>query len=564
MTNARTADSDRPEGRDEAALELTGRFWEQFLELEPIMATEIGDERFDDQLPDPSEEGVAKQLSVYRSALKDTEAFGRDGLSELSRTSLDVMEGLARRQLLALEHRMDRFVAVAHLFGPSGLLADLGVLQRADTPERLERYVRRLRAVPGFLAALGEVAEGGIPQGQVMPALVVDRTIAQVERLLEGDPAESPAMSPVPESDSEGRERALEALREAVWPGFQGYLDMLRRYRLHARDSIGLLALPDGDAMYAAELLSYTTLPLEAQAVHDIGQEQLARIQEERGQIARSLGFDSAEAALEAYRETGQNTATTRQEFLKIVEDQVERGWEAAPRYFGRLPQANCLVRMVEEFREDDMPGAFYMPPSGDGSRLGVYYVNTSDVRNRPLHHTASTSYHEANPGHHFQISIEQEYSDRPPLRRFGGGYVSTAFTEGWGLYSERLADEMGLFLSEYERLGMLEAQGLRAGRLIVDTGIHALGWDRERAVKQMEVTGASPLDAAVEVDRYVAMPGQACAYMIGQLEIQRWRAAAEERDGGRFSLAGFHDRLLALGALPLRTLERELAQPGS
>jgi uncharacterized protein (DUF885 family) len=245
---------------------------------------------------------------------------------------------------------------------------------------------------------------------------------------------------------------------------------------------------------------------------------------------------------------------------VRLVEDQVRRSWEAAPAWFGRLPRANCDVRPVEEFREADMPGAFYLSASADGSRPGIYYVNTGGFTERLLHHTATTSYHEANPGHHFQLSIEREFEDRHPIRRFGSGLVGDAFVEGWGLYSERLAEEMGLFVSEYERLGMLEADGFRCGRLIVDTGIHALGWDRERAVRQMIETGSARMDAEIEVDRYISWPGQACAYKIGQLEIARWRREAAEREGAAFSLKAFHDRLLALGSLPMSSLEREVA----
>jgi uncharacterized protein (DUF885 family) len=174
----------------------------------------------------------------------------------------------------------------------------------------------------------------------------------------------------------------------------------------------------------------------------------------------------------------------------------------------------------------------------------------------------ATTTYHEGNPGHHFQLSMEQEHTDRLPLRRFGGFLAGDAFVEGWGLYSERVADELGLFVDEYERLGMLEAQAQRASRLIVDTGIHALGWDREDAVRQMQDAGASRVDAEIEVDRYISWPGQALAYMIGQLEIQRWRAGASGRLGSAFDIKVFHDRLLSLGSLPLAALEREVAAP--
>jgi uncharacterized protein (DUF885 family) len=470
-----------------------------------------------------------------------------------------VLETGARRELGSIRHRVDRFFAVSHLFGPGNLLAEIASLQRADNPERLDRFVARLQAIPAYLDAIGEVAREGVRAGQVAPSIVVDRSIHQVERLLALEPSESPGMSPVKDQTPESRDRVVEALRDQVWPAYRRYLDTLREYRPSARDSIGLLDLPDGEAIYADRIENQTSLSLGAQEIHDIGQEQLAQVLEERQRSAERLGFADAEAAVAEHRASGKDVARSREEMLRVVRGQVERSWEAAPKYFGRLPKANCEVRPVEEFREADMPGAFYNSPTADGSRPGVYYVNTGTLDGRPLHQTATTSYHEANPGHHFQLSIEQEFADRPLLRRFGGFLVGSAFIEGWGLYSELLADEMGLFLDEYERIGMFEAQGLRACRLIVDTGIHALGWDRERAVRQMQSAGTSRLDAEIEVDRYIADPGQALAYMIGRLQIQRWRAETTRREGAEFSLQDFHDRVLALGSLPLGALEREL-----
>jgi len=231
-----------------------------------------------------------------------------------------------------------------------------------------------------------------------------------------------------------------------------------------------------------------------------------------------------------------------------------------APRFFGRLPSSNCEVRAAEEFREADMPFAWYQPPSEDGTRVGIYYVNAYDLPNRPLHHLATTTYHEANPGHHFQITLEQEMDERPLLRRFGGILAGSASIEGWGLYSERLADEMDLYENDLERLGMLDGQAHRSARLIVDTGIHALGWTRDQSIAALEEAGVPATDAIIETDRYITLPGQALSYKIGQLEIERWRREAAEREAGAFSLRDFHDRLLALGSLPLASMERELS----
>ncbi|HXF56203.1 MAG TPA: DUF885 domain-containing protein [Actinomycetota bacterium] len=547
-----------------AAREFADRYWEQLLELDPLLATEVGDERFDDRLPDPTDEGVERERRVHEAALEELGRLEEDGLPEDLRTALAVGRAIAEQALDRIRFRMDRLHAVSHLWGPAGLLGDLASVQRADTPERLERYLRRLSALPGYLEAVGRVALDGARLGQTAPALVVDRAIAQVERLLATPPEASPGVQPVPETDARGRQRVVEVLREAVWPAYEGYLEVLRDYRPHARETVGLSALPDGEAMYAALVRAYTTLPLAPEEVHRLGQEDLAGIQEERRALARALGGEDPDRVMAEHRASGRDTARTREELLERARRQVRRSWEAAPRFFGRLPRANCEVRPVEAFREEDMPGAYYVPPTHDGSRPGVYYVNTSHLDARPLHQLAATTYHEANPGHHFQLSIEVEFSDRPPLRRFGGFLSGTAFIEGWGLYSERLADEMGLFEDDCERMGMLEAQAWRAARLVVDTGLHAFGWDRERAVATLEGAGVPRKDAEVEVDRYIAAPGQALAYKVGQLHILKLRRAAEERAGPSFSLRAFHDRLLALGSLPLPVLERELGLTGA
>jgi len=550
---------DHHHDHDRQARELVERYWEDLLELEPLLATEVGDERFDDRLPDPSEEGRARREMVQRGALTAIEGIERSALDEGARTSLDVMEAIARRDLDQLEYRMDRFQAVLHLWGPAGLLAELGSLQRADTPERQERYLRRLKSVPAYLDEIGRIATEAAQVGQTVPEVVVDRTIAQVERLVAGDPAESPALTSLNGATGAVRERFISLLSTEVLPAYERYLDALRRYRPSARSTLGLSSVERGDEMYAAEIRGWTSLDLSAEEIHRTGQEDLERIQDERRRAAGRLGFPEAKAAVAAHEASGHNRAGSREEMLRLAEEQVQRGWEAAPAMFGRLPRANCEVRPVEEFREADMPGAWYQSPNEDGSRPGIYYVNTSDLDQRPLHHVATTTYHEANPGHHFQVSLEQEVEGRPALRRFAGLLAGSAFIEGWALYCERLADEMELFVDEYERIGMLEAQGWRAARLVVDTGIHAFGWDRDRAIAQLEEAGVAHVDAVVETDRYIALPGQALSYKLGQLEIERWRAAAAERAGSSFELKSFHDRLLELGSLPLPALDREL-----
>jgi uncharacterized protein (DUF885 family) len=542
-----------------AASSLVDRYWEQLLETDPMIGTMVGDERYDDRLPDPSEAGRAAREALHRGALEELALIDRDLPDEGLRTTLDMLEAIALRDLASLEHRLDRLQMASHLWGPGGLLAELGSLQRADTPDRLDRYVGRLRATTRFYQAIEDVLRDGVATGVTAPRVVAERAIGQVERLLSLDPSQSPAVQPVPEEDADGRERVVEVLRETVMPTLSGYLGALRAYLPDATETIGISALPGGDAMYEAEILSWTTLPLEARKVHDLGLEDLEKIQEERRLVAERLGHPDVASALAELNASGRNAAESREALVALAEDQVRRGWDAAPGFFGRRPRENCEVRPVEEFREADMPFAFYQPPSEDGSRPGVYYVNAYDLPTRPLHHMATTTYHEANPGHHFQIAIEQEIGDRPALRRFGGLMAGSAFCEGWGLYSERLADEMGLFLDDVERLGMLDAQAHRAARLIVDTGIHAFGWTREAAIAKLEEAGVPHTDAVIETDRYITLPGQALTYKIGQFEIEHQRAEAAKRDGAAFSLSDFHDRLLGLGSIPLSALRREL-----
>lgn len=543
----------------ERAAALAARFWDQLLELEPLFATQVGDERFDDRLPDPSDEGVARREEACCGALAELEGIDAGGLDDVLRTTLDVLRGICDRELAAVEHRTDRLHAVSHLWGPGQLLADLSSLQRVDTPERIDRYLVRLRAVPEYLDAVADVARDGARLGQTAPRIVAERAVAQAERLLALPIEDSPALAPLPQDDA-SRGRVADVLHDVVMPGYERYLEALREYVPSARESIGLCGLPNGDAIYAAEILGWTSLALDPRAVHEMGVEDLERIHDERREIAHELGFEDPAAAIAAHDESGGNRAASREALMTLAEEQVRRGWEAAPRFFGRLPKENCQVRQIEEFREADMPGAFYQPPSDDGSRRGMYYVNTYELDSRPLHHVATTTYHEANPGHHFQLALEVEMEERPPLRRFGTMFVGGAFIEGWGLYSERLADEMGLFAHPYERLGMLDAQAWRAARLVVDTGIHAFGWSREQAVAELEGAAVPRTDAEIETDRYVVLPGQALCYKIGQFEIERCRAAAAERGGAAFSLSDFHDRLLALGSLPLPVLRRELA----
>lgn len=548
-----------PSAQDQAsrARDLADRYWLALIEIAPLLGTEAGDERFDDRLGDPSEAGRAHDEDVHRAALEELATIDRAALPASERGTMDVLEAIARRGLSELEHRLDRLYAASYFSGPVAMLGAIASLQRADTPERLDRYVARLRAFPPYLEAWADVVRDGVATGVTSPRVVVERSIDQLERVLALGASENPAMLPVADGDDAARGRVAGAVRDEVNPALADYLDVLRDLLPHATETVGLSALPGGEELYAAQILNWTTLPLDPRQVHELGLERFGAIQEERRALAERLGHPDANAAIAALGASGRNTAATPQVLVDLANDQISRAMDAAPRYFGRLPRSACEVRLVEAFHEADQPFAYYWPPSGDGGRPGVYHVNGYDLPTRPLHIMAAVTFHEAVPGHHFQLVLEQEMDDRPALSRFGGTLAGSAFAEGWGLYAERLADEMGLYADDWERLGMLDAQVHRAARLVTDSGLHALGWSRERAVSVLEDGGVPHSDAVIEIDRYIAEPAQALAYTIGMIEIERAREAAAA--DAAFDLRRFHDRVLELGQLPLPAFRREM-----
>jgi uncharacterized protein (DUF885 family) len=445
--------------------------------------------------------------------------------------------------------------------GPGTLLPQLAALQRADTPGGFERYEARLTGVPRFLRACIEVMREGLETGFTVPGVVVRRTHRQIEGLLRQGADGSPALEPIPESMPDERQRAVQILDEAVLPAFDDYVRELRVYADRTRDEIGLWALPDGEALYAASVHWWTSLRTPPEEIHALGLQTLETLNEERDRIARRLGFQDPSEASKAFLAGGRGPRTP-EALLDVVRRQVDRSWEASTRFFGRMPRENCEVRPVLDARAEDVL-AYYQPGPADGGRPGIYFVNVARLEDRPLHRMAAWTYHEANPGHHLQLAIEQEASARPPIRRFSGEFASGAFVEGWGLYAERLADEMGLYADDYERLGLLDQQAFRAARLVVDTGIHAFRWSRDAVIDELQRSGLPNMEAVIEADRYIAWPGQALSYKLGQLAIERWRQAASKRLGNRFTLAAFHDRLLSLGSIPLSILEREIGASG-
>jgi uncharacterized protein (DUF885 family) len=374
-------------------------------------------------------------------------------------------------------------------------------------------------------------------------------------------PETHPATVMVTVSDEADRDRIRAAVEEHVFAGHRRLRDYLvEEYEPHARQQPGLSATPNGDEAYRLSIRIQTSLDTTAEEVHAFGRADLEAIETEMDEIAHRLGHADRRALRQALLDDPSNHTDDPTAIVRLAQDQTDRAYAAAPRYFGRLPSANCYVKAVESYREAESPPAFYMPPTLDGSRQGQYYINTYQTAERQLHRIAAITFHEATPGHHFQIAIEMELKGLPPFRTLGARLAGTAYTEGWGLYTERLADEMGLYLDDRERLGMLEAQAFRASRLVVDSGLHAMGWARDEAIRFMHERGSLPMvDAEIEVDRYTVWPGQALAYKLGQREIERARADVSAAMGDRFDLRAFHDEVLGHGSLPLATLRREI-----
>jgi uncharacterized protein (DUF885 family) len=540
---------------------LADRFWEAILADNPTTATMYGDERYDDRLEDPGPAGRARRRTLMETTLAEAGAIDPAGQPLEDRITLDMIRVVCELGIVQDDQRTDLLRVVDQMAGPQTLLPQVVMFQPADTPERLERLEARLRAYEGYMAANRALLEEGIASGLTAPRIVTERTIAQLERLLEIPADQSVITTAARVASDEDRSRIERLVREVVIPADRAFLDAIRDGYLDAsRKDPGLWSAPDGDALYRTQILAWTTLEIDPREVHRIGLEELESIEAERREIARSEGFGDDPAAYRAaIAADPTNVPTTPGQLLDRAREDIDRALALAPRYFGRLPRAGCDVRAVEEFKERDSPFAYYIPPTTDGSRAGIYYANTYDLPSRVFPKLASTTYHEAVPGHHFQIALEMENEDLTVFRRLGSRMVGGAYVEGWGLYAERLADEMGLYRSQAERFGMLDGQAWRAARLVVDSGLHALRWPRQRSIDTLLAAGLSQTDAVIETDRYICWPGQALTYKLGQREIERLRAQIAARDGADFDLRAFHDAVLGHGSLPLATLTREL-----
>ncbi len=445
---------------------------------------------------------------------------------------------------------------ISDLFiGPAAeLLSILPMIVLNDAVEA-GSYLKRLRAVPGFLETVAERHRGGVAAGRVPVAHLVRAAAEHVDRYLAAD---EDVLARPSFDDAAFTDERTRVLAEVVRPAFARYRDVLTdELAAHGRDEehVGLCHLPGGDEMYTGLARIHTTTDRTPDELHQTGLDVIARLSEEYAEIGSRV-FGTRDLAEIFAKMTNDPAMRWRDadELLGSARTAVSRAEAAVPGWFGRLASSQCKVEPVPAADAPGAPAAFYLWPSMDGRRPGIYFANTHRAEERDRFVCEVMAFHEAVPGHHFQIALAQELTHLPMFRRV---ITPNAYAEGWGLYTERLADEMGLYTAEVDRLGMLAMDSMRAGRLVVDTGMHAKGWSRAKAVAFLrDNTPMSDLEIGNEIDRYIAFPGQALSYMVGRLEIQRMRAAAQERLGDAFDIRGFHDVVLTNGPLPLAVLD--------
>jgi uncharacterized protein (DUF885 family) len=536
---------------------LAEEYWAHYLEVEPTHAHLLGDYSRAGHFEEVTREAEDREIATMREFAARAEATDESDLAEQQRITREVLLSHATTRADSMETRLSE-MAADPIFGPQvsmPILMGMLALPDADVAEAL---VDKLRGLGRYYGELAERQRDRLAGGRLPAAFATADTVSQVDELLSKPVADDALLittTPPHGLDVDAwKGRLREVVEGDVRPGLLTYRDVLRDEVLplgRPDDRCGLSWVPDGDATYAATLRQFTTTTKTAQEIHDIGLAQIEKLADEYRSLGPEVvGTDDLPQIFKAMRSEPRLHFTNGDELITASEVAMQRAWEAMPDWFEVVPQAPCAVQPTTTGAK-----AFYFPPAGDGSRGGTFFVNIADPTSWGTFELESMAFHEGIPGHHLQLAIASELGDVPEFRKH---LHNAAYAEGWGLYTERLADEMGLYSSAVDRMGMFSADSMRACRLVVDTGLHALGWSREQAVAYM--VDNSPLAEGVvrpEIDRYIVSPGQACSYMVGRLEIQRMRNEAEQRQGPAFDIRNFHSAVLDSGSLPLGVLDR-------
>jgi uncharacterized protein (DUF885 family) len=549
---------------------LLDEHFERNLELNPLSATSIGDYRYNDQLAisiGPDHRWAVHKLN--QEVLQRLADIDRDQLPSQDQLSYDMFK-LLREQSLERQQFPSHLQPVSQYYMYTSGFALLGSGSGLHPFKTVKDYDDFLSRVDDFVTyidqAMGNMKEGAV-QGIVQPRVLMLKALPQLESLITDDPEDSGFFTPIrnmPQDFSEDdRARLTSAYKDAISNKIMPTLARLNNFIRNdyldaARETVGLLDLPNGEAWYAFQVRVRTTTDLTPGEIHQIGLDEVARIHGEMRGVMEDVGFEGdLEEFFEVLNTDEQFFFDEPEQLIQGYRDMSDRIEGLAPGLFSVFPKASFEVRRVEPFREQSAAGGSYQAGTPDGSRAGIFYANAYDIKARPNWAMESLFLHEAIPGHHFQISLQQENDALPQFRRFAR---FTAYSEGWGLYAESLGKELGVYTDPYQRFGGLNAELWRAIRLVVDTGIHAKGWSRQQVLDYMYANSAvAEARAVAEAERYMARPGQALAYKIGQLKIREIRDHAEQRLGEHFDVRAFHTEVLKDGPMPLSMLEEKL-----
>ena len=550
----------------ELFLELLDDHWEYSLQQNPLFATGQGDHRFNDQLPKTDLEAMETAYESDKNFLNRLNQIPRDSIIEVHQVNYDIFQ-------IQLENSIRNYERNGHLLPLNGwwdyhaTFADLANRVPLNNLKDYENYLSRLRAFPEYNAGYIERLKRGAEIGFVRPKLVFDDYLESIEALIPDSAEESLLFDPFENFPSQINEEdrmslkkeAVEVIVQNVLSEFQKLHDFLADEYLHAAsETIGITHLPGGEAYYDYLVKSYTTMDISAEEIHQTGLSEVARIRSEMLQIKESEGFgDDFDAFTEYLRTDARFYAKTAEELMKETALVLKKMDGKLPELFKTLPRLPYGIIKVPDYLAPRTATAYYSRGAADGTRAGNYAVNTYDLASRPLYEVTALSLHEAVPGHHLQIALQQELENVPKFRTTAG---FTAYTEGWALYSEKLGLEVGFYEDPYQNFGRLSYEMWRALRLVVDTGMHSKGWSREQAIEYMASNSALSLhNIRSEVNRYIFWPGQALAYKMGEIKIRELRALAEAELGGEFDLREFHDVVLLSGAVPLSVLEQNV-----
>jgi uncharacterized protein (DUF885 family) len=542
--------------------DLLAEHWEYTMRTNPEWASMLGDKRFNDKLSDLSEKAVYADLEEQKKFLQRFESIDAAGFPEQEALNKTLMVRNIELQLEGAKFK-EWEMPVNQFSGLHINLPQLVSVLPFDTKKDYKDYVARLRNMPQQFDDTMVLMRRGLADHLMPPKILLEQVVRQSEAIAKTKPEESPFMAPAKklpasfstEEKARLQQEMLAAVRERVTPVYEKFTKFVRdEYAPYGRSEPGLWALPDGDARYDYAVKTVTTTNLTPEQIHQIGLQAVAKDQAAMLKIAQKLGFSDLKSFNAAASTNPSLHPKSRQQLLDLYSKYVDQMWVKLPELFGRLPKAKVEVLPVESFREKESSDAQYVFGTPDGKRPGHIMVNTGDYEKRTVLEVESTAYHEGVPGHHMQFSIAQELQALPPFRQHAF-YI--AYVEGWGLYAERLGEEVGFYQDPYSMYGHLQADLLRAIRLVVDTGFHYKHWSRQQVVDYFHAnSGIDEPEVQSETDRYIAWPAQALGYKIGQLKIIELRERAKKELGDKFDIRRFHDEVLGGGALPLDVLE--------